>query len=405
MTRLRAERVERVEVPDLEVDDPGGDASLLVPGWGSSYGAIEGAARRVRREHGVAVATAYLRHRAAAEQSRAGAARLRARTRAGDEHGPAREGAAGEFLVDCGSYTKVDGLPIFTRDVMAEILSRVGGSANGGGRDRQRPRRADGLGFGQPGEAAVSADAQLAAPPLTKADFLSDQRRAGVRAAATTPSLRRFRRSCPSSASRRSGHRVRNRDRLRRAVRLLHGHLRDARHPRPRASTLATGVATSRPDLSVWVTGDGDALPDRRQPPDPCSAAQRADQGPAVQQPDLRSHQGQYSPTSEEGKVTKSTPRVTGPPFNPVALALGAEATFVARTVDTDKAHMASTLRAAAAHRGAAFVEIYQNCNVFNDGAFDAVRAKEIRTETRFGSSTASRSASAPRTSVVWRAG
>jgi 2-oxoglutarate ferredoxin oxidoreductase subunit beta len=86
---------------------------------------------------------------------------------------------------------------------------------------------------------------------------------------------------------------------------------------------------------------------------------------------------GQYSPTSEEGKVTKSTPFGSQDhPFNPVSLALGAEASFVARTVDTDKKHMSETLRAAAAHDGAAFVEIYQNCNVFNDGAFDAVRAK-----------------------------
>ena len=89
---------------------------------------------------------------------------------------------------------------------------------------------------------------------------------------------------------------------------------------------------------------------------------------------------GQYSPTSEEGKVTKSTPFGSQDhPFNPVSLALGAEATFVARTVDTDKAHLNATLRAAAAHEGAAFVEIYQNCNVFNDGAFDAVRAKGRR--------------------------
>jgi 2-oxoglutarate/2-oxoacid ferredoxin oxidoreductase subunit beta len=89
---------------------------------------------------------------------------------------------------------------------------------------------------------------------------------------------------------------------------------------------------------------------------------------------------GQYSPTSEEGKVTKSTPFGSQDhPFNPVSLALGAEASFVARTVDTDKAHVAETLRAAAAHEGAALVEIYQNCNVFNDGAFDAVRAKGQR--------------------------
>jgi 2-oxoglutarate ferredoxin oxidoreductase subunit beta len=86
---------------------------------------------------------------------------------------------------------------------------------------------------------------------------------------------------------------------------------------------------------------------------------------------------GQYSPTSEEGKVTKSTPfGSVDHPFNPIALALGAEATFVARTLDNDRQHFTSVLRAAAAHRGTAFVEIYQNCNVFNDGAFDLLREK-----------------------------
>jgi 2-oxoglutarate ferredoxin oxidoreductase subunit beta len=86
---------------------------------------------------------------------------------------------------------------------------------------------------------------------------------------------------------------------------------------------------------------------------------------------------GQASPTSELGKVTKSTPFGSiDSPFNPVSLALGAEATFVARTLDTDKRHLPMVLRAAAAHEGAALVEIYQNCPVFNDGAFDALRDK-----------------------------
>src|SRR5207302_11071259 len=80
---------------------------------------------------------------------------------------------------------------------------------------------------------------------------------------------------------------------------------------------------------------------------------------------------------SEEGKVTKSTPFGSlDHPFNPVALALGAEVSFVARTLDNDRQHFTSVLRAAAAHHGAAFVEIYQNCNVFNDGAFDLLREK-----------------------------
>jgi 2-oxoglutarate ferredoxin oxidoreductase subunit beta len=84
---------------------------------------------------------------------------------------------------------------------------------------------------------------------------------------------------------------------------------------------------------------------------------------------------GQYSPTSELGKVTKSTPMGSlDYPFNPISLALGAEATFVARSIDTDRKHLTEVLRKASAHKGAAFVEIYQNCNVYNDGAFDVVR-------------------------------
>jgi 2-oxoglutarate ferredoxin oxidoreductase subunit beta len=145
-----------------------------------------------------------------------------------------------------------------------------------------------------------------------------------------------------------------------------------------RAPALATGLALSRPDLSIWVvTGDGDALSIggnhlihalRRNVPIKILLFNNQIYGLT---------KGQYSPTSEEGKVTKSTPFGSlDHPFNPIALALGAEATFAARTVDTDREHEADVLRAAAAHRGSAFIEIYQNCNVFNDGAFDAVRAK-----------------------------
>jgi 2-oxoglutarate/2-oxoacid ferredoxin oxidoreductase subunit beta len=145
-----------------------------------------------------------------------------------------------------------------------------------------------------------------------------------------------------------------------------------------RAPAIATGIAVSRPDLSVWVvTGDGDGLSIggnhlihalRRNVPIKILLFNNQIYGLT---------KGQYSPTSEQGKVTKSTPFGSHDhPFNPVALALGAEATFVARTVDTDRDHQAGVLRAAAAHEGSAFVEIYQNCNVFNDGAFEAVRGK-----------------------------
>jgi 2-oxoglutarate ferredoxin oxidoreductase subunit beta len=96
---------------------------------------------------------------------------------------------------------------------------------------------------------------------------------------------------------------------------------------------------------------------------------------------------GQYSPTSELGKVTKSTPMGSlDHPFNPLSLAIGAEASFVARAIDTDKKELTQVLRAAAEHRGSAFVEIYQNCNIYNDNAFDFVRdQKENRLYLRHG--------------------
>ena len=148
-----------------------------------------------------------------------------------------------------------------------------------------------------------------------------------------------------------------------------------------RAPAIATGVAVARPDLDVWViTGDGDGLSIGGNH---LIHALRRNVNLTILLFNNRIYgltKGQYSPTSETGKVTKSTPAGSlDHPFDPIALALGAEATFVARSVDTDKKHLAETLRAAAAHEGAAIVEIYQNCNVFNDGAFDAVRAKGQR--------------------------
>jgi len=145
-----------------------------------------------------------------------------------------------------------------------------------------------------------------------------------------------------------------------------------------RAPALATGLATANPDLSVWVvTGDGDGLSIGGNH---LIHALRRNVNMKIL---LFNNQiygltkGQYSPTSEEGKVTKSTPfGSVDHPFNPIAVALGAEATFVARTLDNDRQHLTDVLRQAAAHRGTAFVEIYQNCNVFNDGAFDLLREK-----------------------------
>ncbi|GAA2978391.1 2-oxoacid:ferredoxin oxidoreductase subunit beta [Streptomyces drozdowiczii] len=146
-----------------------------------------------------------------------------------------------------------------------------------------------------------------------------------------------------------------------------------------RAPSIATGLATSRRDLSVWVvTGDGDALSIGGNH---LIHALRRNVNLKILLFNNRIYgltKGQYSPTSEVGKITKSTPMGSlDAPFNPVSLAIGAEASFVARTVDSDRKHLTSVLRAAADHPGTALVEIYQNCNIFNDGAFEVLKDKD----------------------------
>ncbi len=146
-----------------------------------------------------------------------------------------------------------------------------------------------------------------------------------------------------------------------------------------RAPAIATGIATARADLSVWVvTGDGDALSIGGNH---LIHALRRNLNLTILLFNNRIYgltKGQYSPTSEPGKITKSTPLGSlDHPFNPVSLALGAEGTFVARTIDSDRKHLTSVLAAAAAHRGTSFVEIYQNCPIFNDHAFDAIKSRD----------------------------
>src|SRR3981081_3068965 len=148
-----------------------------------------------------------------------------------------------------------------------------------------------------------------------------------------------------------------------------------------RAPAGATWLAMARPDLDVWViTGDGDGLSIGGNH---LIHALRRNVNLTIL---LFNNQiygltkGQYSPTSEQGKITKSTPFGSiDYPFNPVSLALGAEASFVARTHDMDRKHMMEVFRRAHQHQGSAFVEVYQNCNVFNDGAFEGVTGKEVR--------------------------
>src|SRR6201994_61943 len=148
-----------------------------------------------------------------------------------------------------------------------------------------------------------------------------------------------------------------------------------------RAPAVATGVALARPDLNVWVIGgDGDMLSIGGNH---LIHALRRNVNMKILMFNNQIYgltKGQYSPTSEIGKVTKSTPFGSiDHPFNAVSLALGTEAGFVARTLDSDRKHLTSVLRAAADHQGTALVEIYQNCNIFNDGAFDVLKDSETR--------------------------
>ena len=148
-----------------------------------------------------------------------------------------------------------------------------------------------------------------------------------------------------------------------------------------RSPAVATGLAMARPDLDVWVIGgDGDMLSIGGNH---LIHALRRNVNLNVL---LFNNQiygltkGQFSPTSQKGKVTKSSPvGLVARPFNPISVAIGAEATFVARTHDMDRRHMQKTFRRAYEHEGAAFVEVLQNCNVFNDGVFDTITKKEVR--------------------------
>ena len=150
-----------------------------------------------------------------------------------------------------------------------------------------------------------------------------------------------------------------------------------------RAPAFATGLKSTRPDLSVWViTGDGDAL----------SIGGNHFMHMLRRNIDLNVilfnnsiyglTKGQYSPTSKVGSVTKSTPRGSiDHPLNPISIAIAAEATFVARSIDTNIKHLVATLKRAAEHKGTSFVEVYQNCNVFNDGTWDYAKNKDTKAD------------------------
>ena len=150
-----------------------------------------------------------------------------------------------------------------------------------------------------------------------------------------------------------------------------------------RAPAVATGVKVANPELDVWViTGDGDALSIGGNH---FVHMLRRNVGLKVLLFNNRIYgltKGQYSPTSERGKTTSSTPLGSvDEPFHPVSLAIGANASFVARSVDVFLPHLEQTIMAAAAHEGTAFVEIYQNCNIYNDGAYKSFTDKAVRSD------------------------
>ena len=151
-----------------------------------------------------------------------------------------------------------------------------------------------------------------------------------------------------------------------------------------RAPAIASGVKLSNPDLSVWVvTGDGDALSIGGNH---TIHLLRRNLDINVMLFNNRIYgltKGQYSPTSETGKVTKSSPLGSlDRPFNPLTLALGAGATYVARTIDRETKHMQGMISRSYGHKGTSFLEIYQNCNIFNDGAFGPMTGKESKADS-----------------------
>ena len=358
MTDLRAAKIAGIaeELAPLSVDaDP--DAKLLVLGWGSTQGAIR-AGVRLARDAGLSVASAHLRHLNPWPPNLGHVLRSFDRVLVPEMNsGQLSMLLRAAFLVDIESYTKVQGLPL----TAAEIHKSDRGA------DMSTVASHDGNGAG----------GQLA---LTKADFQSDQETRwcpGCGDYAILSAVQQFMPELgipPEKIVFITGIGCAGRFAYYMNTYGMHG-------IHGRAPAIATGLATARDDLSIWiVTGDGDSLSIggnhlihalRRNIPVNILLFNNQIYGLT---------KGQASPTSELGKITKSTPfGVADHPFNPLALAIGAEATFVARTLDRDRRHMTDILRAAAQHEGTSLVEIYQNCPVFNDGAFFGLTEKETK--------------------------
>ena len=357
MVRLRAQKIAGIaaDIPELEVDDPDG-ASLLVLGWGGTYGSITSAVRRLRKQ-GKKVAQAHLTHLNPFPRN------------------------TGEVL---RSYDRV----LVPEMNLGQLLeARARGVPGGRGRLQPGARPAVPLGRarGRDGGDGVTENGNGHA--LSAKDFKTDQEVRWCPGCGDYAILAAVQGFLPEL------------DVPRERTVFVSGIGCAARFPyyvetygihsiHGRAPAIATGLALARPDLSVWVvTGDGDALSIGGNH---LIHALRRNVNVKILMFNNQIYgltKGQYSPTSPLGTVNKTTPMGSLDwPFNPVALALGAEASFVGRSIDTDRVHLTETLRRAAKHPGAAFVEIYQNCNVYNDGAFDAVREqKENRIRLEHG--------------------
>ena len=355
MVRTRQAKIDGIRVPDLVVDDPDG-ANTLVLGWGSTYGPITAAVRRIR----AAAAPSPRRTCGTSTPSRAISATY---SRATSEVlipemnlGPARHPHPRQIP----GRRRV--LHPGQRHALQGRAARV--RTQGGQRCPLRPR------------------APVAHPegrrPQSMKDFKSDQEVRWCPGCGDYAVLAAVQGFMPELGLAKEN------------IVFVSGIGCCSRFPyymntygmhsiHGRAPAIATGLASSRRDLSVWVvTGDGDALSIGGNH---LIHALRRNVNLKILLFNNRIYgltKGQYSPTSEVGKITKSTPMGSlDAPFNPVSLAIGAEASFVARTVDSDRKHLTDVLRQAAAHPGTALVEIYQNCNIFNDGAFEVLKDKQ----------------------------
>ena len=362
-------------------------AKVLVLGWGSTYGPIGAGVRRVRKA-GYQVAQAHLRHLNPFPHDLGEVLRRYDRVLVPEMNlGQLSLLLRAKYLVDVVGYNEVRGTA--PQGGRARRRHRRPGGRGRGHRGRPHPcpptrrrscsdhRRARHPAFRSGIEAVPTTD-----EPQTGKDFTSDQEVRWCPGCGDYAVLKAVQSFLPDLGLRREN------------IVFVSGIGCSSRFPyyldtygmhsiHGRAPTIATGIATAREDLSVWVvTGDGDALSIGGNH---LIHTLRRNVNMTILLFNNRIYgltKGQYSPTSETGKVTKSTPMGSlDHPFNPVSLALGAEATFVARTIDSDRKHLTAVLAAAAAHRGTSLVEIYQNCPIFNDGAFDAIKTPDTKAD------------------------